>query len=744
MSEEIGGSGQQTLTIQQAIDLGVKHHNAGRLPEAENIYNLILQSEPDQPVVMHLLGVIAHQVGENDTAVDLITKALVLKPDFVEAHNNLGLALQGLGKLDEAVASYNKTLAIKPDFAEAHSNRGTALHALGKRDEAVASYNKAIAIKTDYAEAHYNLGLALQGLGKLNEAVASYNKALAIKPDLSEVHNNLGYTFQELGKLDDAFTHHRRAITLTPQNNLFWVGLAQSIRTLSFTSVDDELSQDLLSLLDRPSVRPSDIVRPVISALGCHPEFSQILTLVGAKDPDINFPYDKTAARLSTIPLFLRLMSLTSINDLEIERLLIFMRRSMLRETMEGSIKENGLPFAAALALHCFVNEYVYPESDEEKQFVKRLQQQIAELVEQTQGVPPSLIATLGAYRPLHKFTWAQKLADRQWDSNINAVITRQILEPVTELSLRSQLPCLTPVQDTVSQSVRDQYEENPYPRWVNTGIQEKGKAIGSVLRDAPLSLDLGNYVSPEKPEILIAGCGTGQHSLFTANRFSNSRVCAVDLSLSSLSYALRKTEELDVTNIEYAQADIMELGSLGRQFDIIESVGVLHHLGDPLVGWKVLVDLLRPGGLMNLGLYSETARQYIVAGRSLIAEKGYTTSHEDIRQCRQDVITRTENGDLNLEKLLDRRDFYSLSECRDLLFHVQEHRFTLPQIESALKSLKLEFLGFEMRDQNVMRKFKETYPKKSALTSLPQWHKFELNNPDTFWGMYQFWCRKM
>ncbi len=395
MSEEIGGSGQQTLTIQQAIDLGVKHHNAGRLPEAENIYNLILQSEPDQPVVMHLLGVIAHQVGENDTAVDLITKALVLKPDFTEAHNNLGLALQGLGKLDEAVASYNKTLAIKPDFAEAHSNRGTALHALGKRDEAVASYNKAIAIKTDYAEAHYNLGLALQGLGKLNEAVASYNKALAIKPDLSEVHNNLGYTFQELGKLDDAFTHHRRAITLTPQNNLFWIGLAQSIRTLSFTSVDDELSQDLLSLLDRPSVRPSDIVRPVISALGCHPEFSQILTLVGAKDSDINSPYDKTAARLSTIPLFLRLMSLTSINDLEIERLLIFMRRSMLRETMEGSIKENGLPFAAALALHCFVNEYVYPETDEEKQFVKRLQQQIAELVEQTQGVQPSLIATL-------------------------------------------------------------------------------------------------------------------------------------------------------------------------------------------------------------------------------------------------------------------------------------------------------------------------------------------------------------
>ena len=61
---------QQTLTIQQAIDLGVQHHNAGRLPEAENIYQQILQSEPNHPTALHLLGVIAHQVGKNDTAVD--------------------------------------------------------------------------------------------------------------------------------------------------------------------------------------------------------------------------------------------------------------------------------------------------------------------------------------------------------------------------------------------------------------------------------------------------------------------------------------------------------------------------------------------------------------------------------------------------------------------------------------------------------------------------------------------------
>ena len=93
---------QQTPTIQQAIDLAVQHHEAGRLSEAESIYQQILQNDPNHPVALHLLGVIAHQTGKNVAAVDLITKALVLKPDFAEAHNNLGIALQEIDKLDDA------------------------------------------------------------------------------------------------------------------------------------------------------------------------------------------------------------------------------------------------------------------------------------------------------------------------------------------------------------------------------------------------------------------------------------------------------------------------------------------------------------------------------------------------------------------------------------------------------------------------------------------------------------------
>ena len=70
-----------------------------------------------------------------------------------------------------------------------------------------------------------------------------------------------------------------------------------------------------------------------------------------------------------------------------------------------------------------------------------------------------------------------------------------------------------------------------------------------------------------------------------------------MDLSLSSLSYAKRKTQELGINNIEYMQGDILKLDQLEREFDIIECMGVLHHMDDPLAGWKVLVGKLRADG---------------------------------------------------------------------------------------------------------------------------------------------------
>ena len=92
--------------------------------------------------------------------------------------------------------------------------------------------------------------------------------------------------------------------------------------------------------------------------------------------------------------------------------------------------------------------------------------------------------------------------------------------------------------------------------------------------------------------------------------------------------------------------------------------------------------------------------------------------------------------------ELLESGDFYSVSACRDLLFHVQEHRFTIPQIADCLGELGLNFLGFSL-DRSIAKRYAARFPEDVSQTSLDGWNEYELENPSTFVGMYQFWVQK-
>ena len=193
-----------------------------------------------------------------------------------------------------------------------------------------------------------------------------------------------------------------------------------------------------------------------------------------------------------------------------------------------------------------------------------------------------------------------------------------------------------------------------------------------------------------------------------TASRFKNSHVTAVDLSLSSLSYAMRKTREYGVTNIDYIQADILDLELLGKQFDIVESVGVLHHMKDPLLGWKVLESCLKPGGLMKIGLYGEVSRKHIVKARDIISNLKIGTSHKEMVEFREHIKRSTDPTLIPLKREVD---FYSTSTYRDLVFHVQEHRFTAPELYRCFNTLDLIFIGFEYPTLEEKKRNQALYP---------------------------------
>jgi predicted O-linked N-acetylglucosamine transferase (SPINDLY family) len=204
------------LTIEQAIDLASRHHQAGRLQESEQLCRQILAQQPEHLGAIHGLGVIAIEMGRHDIAADLIRRVIAQRPDFPEAHNNLGSALRGLGQLDEAIAACRQAILLRPGFAEAHYNLGVVLNDAGRRDEAITAFGRAVALKPDYAEACSNLGCVLSDTGRLDEAIAAFRQAVALAPNRADVVNNLGNALSDKGLLEDSIAAYRQAILLRP------------------------------------------------------------------------------------------------------------------------------------------------------------------------------------------------------------------------------------------------------------------------------------------------------------------------------------------------------------------------------------------------------------------------------------------------------------------------------------------------------------------------------------------------
>ena len=599
----------------------------------------------------------------------------------------------------------------------------------------IETFKKDTSYKSNSPENYYNIGIMHTKNNKLDEAINAYKKAILLRPDYLEAYFNIGRILYDLGKYIYAIEVFNKVLSLNPNLTSAYHYLAISISKGSFLEAKPHLHSSILNLLQKQNlINPSTIAKAVISLIKCDPVIKDILLLKDKRSSDDYMI--KIISNLSNYKLLIELMSLTPLVDLDLETLLINLRSFILLNITKIKNKPEILDFQSALALQCFINEYLYKEDELETKSLERIEQSI-ELSFSEGGKPdPFILLCLASYRPLHLYHWSKSISlPNQYQKVSKALVNDFFIEK----KISSEIPILHEVTDEVSFDVRQQYEENPYPKWTNIRLNSVPSTVAQIVKQSKLMLINDEINMITSPNILIAGCGTGRHAIDIATNYKNSQVLAIDLSLRSLGYAKRKAQEFGINNIRYIQGDILDLEKLNKKFDFIECGGVLHHMENPMAGWQVLKNCLKPGGMMKIGLYSELARQYVVKTRNEIKEQNLGTKNFEIKSFRNNIVKLEKSYHHDLIKIAD---FYDLSSFRDLVFHYKEHRFTINQIKDCLSKLGMSFCGF-INDDEINRRFKLENNNDNDEYNLDKWELFEKININTFSAMYQFWCQK-
>ena len=656
------------------------------------------------------------------------------EPRNADAWRLHALAALEAGRLGKARARIERAIALRPDSSVLHSNHGAVLERLGDLESSYRAHDRALALDRAPADNWFNHGLVLLRLGRPAEAAASLAAARDRAPGDPEVRLNLGRALEQSGDGEGALRELRSALAHAAGPGERWAG-----------EVREALRRVLAEVFP---VEAAPDVRRLLAETGAPPELGPAAAAqlrIGAPPPDDG----PAAARFlaSGGRLLLDYLRGTVNLDPRLERVLTAARAERLREWSGAGAEEAAARaagpegrLAAALAVQCFHNEFVWWVGAEEEALLAapaaRLDRALAE---DDAIVPASLAADLllvSLYRPPSALAGADRLAavrPEAWDPPVADLLGHALHGPREEARIARGLPTLAAVGDPTSRAVGAQYEENPYPRWISLPPGPDLGLAEALARRYPERSARGPIES-----VLAAGGGTGYEPLLAARQNPDAKVLSLDLSRASLAYAARMARRLGLANVRFLQGDLLDAAALGERFDVILASGVLHHMADPAAGLRALAGVLRPGGAIRIGLYSEYARELVARARAAAEAAGHGGGGpEGIRAFRREIV---EGGGEELQGLLRSADFYTVSSCRDLVFHVHERRFTIPKLAEALASAGLRPLGFDA-DRETRARYEREFPGDPGLRSLDRLAEFERAHPEAFAGMYLLWA---
>ena len=642
---------------------------------------------------------------------------------------------------NEHTAQYRgQARAIAQQLLDRQSNYSPALNLLGRIALDEGFYERAehylqfaLNQTPNDAGCWYSLGHVKLATGHYDDALAHFSRSLELAPGETRAATSLVYTFARQGNVVQAFNGYRQLFQLHPNDAHIRAKLFEVSRHIQADSYQPALADDVVRWLKLDKV-DHDGLAPLTASLLRHKyQLDDPNAVVDLQD----------LARDDMLGLALNTLYFS---QAELEDFLIQVRKQVLLNCLAQQFSDPALlRLAAAFVVQGIHNEHVWAQDDEEQSLLNALRELLDTALSTPEPQPADLTSALlmyGMYEPLHQVAHSEQLARialNRWPSYVRPIIRRCVIELQDELTLAKDIEQLTPIRDSISREVRQQYEENPYPRWLHLGYNTPtnyGRALEAELEGfrAPQFFNMGTI------KILVAGSGTGRHALHVARYFRNVEVTAVDLSARSLAYSKRMAERYGIHNVRFLQADILELDQLDERFHVIECSGVLHHMSEPEQGLKALQRRLEANGLLKIGLYSERARRIVSQAQGQIARLGYTARQADIRRFREHLLQKRLEGDYSA--LLKSRDFYSTSGCRDLLFHVQEHCYSPARIKTLLDQNALKFLGFVLSPEARRTFLASVNNQRPALTNLNDWEAFEKSHPDTFASMLQFYVQ--
>ena len=608
-------------------------------------------------------------------------------------------------------------------------------------------------LKKKYSNSHipYNLeGLINHKNGHFNDAIQNFNRAKEKlvnednnNKDLSILYQNIGVSYNKLSQTENAITSLIQSIDLN-NNNLISLNLFTQIFLEKNINFSKNLKKFLCNLMKLQYIEVDPISAKIQNFLAENfvlNEFLPGLTISknndGLKTIEVNFE-DNFEFELLTGVLAEGLIINYFLEDYMSKYRSFILRKVLEKDTAFLSNKYI-ISILLSISKQSKINEYCWNYSSEEREIIKKIENNILKNNYNNTALLFFAIKAISTYKNIYidkKITsWLNKNK-----KNLPKIISEEYTDIKKEnekILTYSRLFLSKNNNDQVTNKVRRQYEENPYPVWTKMQLHSKKLDVKSYLNNQLNWFD-NNVVEIKKPNILIAGCGTGKHAIQTANIVKESSIKAIDISSTSLAYAQIMTEKFGIQNIKFKNQNILELKN--KSYDIIESHGVIHHMEDSEKALEVLANNLKKGGFLSLAIYNKMGIKEINFIRDFVKKNEIEPSEKNIVWIREHIKNST--PDKIKKRLILSKDFYSVSGCRDLFFNIQETQFNIRQIKQLIEKNNLRFMGFTGLSETHITNFKKLYSE-TSLFDLDCWDDFQKNNRDFFGSMYQFWTQK-